>query len=142
MHKSTFFNEHHNMVTNDPYSVPFHPSVYYKQTFDISFPHHQQSQHSLYSTGHHNNLNHHVGQVYTTESYPPAFLPTTSSGNSSSDSSPIASPSLLPRRVPSSGGLSEQFIASIRSNRNSILLDPIVEEELPSTHNYFINNIP
>lgn len=160
MHKSTFFNDHHhNMTTDDPnstfvnsYSNAFNASYQpayespssYKSGFDISFP-------SGYPTGHHNT----VGHVYTTENYPSAFLP--ASGSSSSDSSPVGSPTLLPRRVPSSGGLSDHFMldqqtkdysyavhganagkvkrkssrASIRSNRNSMLLDPIVEEELP-----------
>ncbi|CAG8645918.1 964_t:CDS:1 [Funneliformis mosseae] len=100
------------------------------------------------------------GHVYTTEIYPPSFLP------SSSDSSPMESPILLPRRVPSFNNVNDHFAldgsgnnnngqqqrdfvftlpspvvnnnqravkrkgsrASIRSNRNSMFLDPIVEE--------------
>ena len=99
------------------------------------------------------------GHVYTTEIYPPSFLPF------STDSSPMESPILLPRRVPSfsndnftldgngnnnnNAQQQREFVfsvppsvvnnnqraikrkgskASMRSNRNSILLDPIVEE--------------
>jgi len=101
------------------------------------------------------------GHVYTTEIYPPSFLP------SSSDSSPVESPILLPRRIHSFNNVNDHFTldesgsnnnsvqqqreivfatapvvnnnnqrsvkrrgskASIRSNRNSIFLDPIVEE--------------
>ncbi|CAB4385803.1 hypothetical protein RhiirA5_356480 [Rhizophagus irregularis] len=101
------------------------------------------------------------GHVYTTEIYPPSFLP------SSSDSSPMESPMLLPKRISSFNNDNDNFTldgsgtnnnnlvqqqremvfsvpvvsnnnqravkrkgskASIRSNRNSIFLDPIVEE--------------
>ncbi|CAG8774565.1 17975_t:CDS:1, partial [Acaulospora morrowiae] len=159
MHKSTFFNDH-DVVSNDPnstfvnsytasygnafnstYQSTYDPPSSYKSNYDIPFP-------SGFPTGHH----HTVGHLYTTENYPSAFLPV--SGSSSSDSSPVGSPTLLPRRVPSSGGLNDHFMldqqtkdcshtmnsgkvrrkssrASIRSNRNSMLLDPIVEEELP-----------
>uniref|UniRef100_A0A1D1YBH8 Molybdenum cofactor sulfurase n=1 Tax=Anthurium amnicola TaxID=1678845 RepID=A0A1D1YBH8_9ARAE len=98
------------------------------------------------------------GHVYTTEIYPPSFLP------SSSDSSPIESPILLPKRtslfnvndhftLDGSGNTNNNLVqqqreivfavppnnnqrtvkrkgskASIRSNRNSIFLDTILEE--------------
>ncbi|CAG8794190.1 hypothetical protein C2G38_2124561 [Gigaspora rosea] len=130
------YNSSYNTVYDSTYQPPYNPNNY---------------------SANHHATNGHVGHVYTTESYPPAFLP--ASSNSSTDSSPIESPTLLPRRLPSSAGVNDQFMldqnrdlifsvpslqnstikvnrrssrASLRGNRNSFLLDPIVEEENPS----------
>ncbi|CAG8657676.1 14646_t:CDS:1 [Cetraspora pellucida] len=146
--QTSFANAYRNT-----YPATFSAATYnssYNTVYDSTY----QPSYNLnnYSANHHNTTNGHVGHVYTTESYPPAFLPPSS--NSSTDSSPIESPTLLPRRMPSSAGVNDQFMldqnrdyiftvpsnstlkvnrrssrASLRGNRNSILLDPIVEEE-------------
>ncbi|GBC03057.1 hypothetical protein RclHR1_04980002 [Rhizophagus clarus] len=55
------------------------------------------------------------GHVYTTEIYPPSFLP------SSSDSSPMESPMLLPRRVSSLNNVNDHFTLDGSGNNNNLV---------------------
>ncbi|CAG8486041.1 10362_t:CDS:1 [Ambispora leptoticha] len=86
-----------------------------------------------------------VHSLYITEIYPEAYIPCNSASSSafnSANSSPFGSPLLFPRQTPTLNPDFHMFVLptppariirkpsqTMASQRNSVLLDPILEEE-------------
>src|SRR4051794_37261660 len=69
------------------------------------------------------------GHVYTTEVYPPSFLP------SSSDSSPVESPILLPRKISSFNNVNDHFTLDGSGTNNNVQQQREIVFAAPNNNN-------